>query len=1376
MTEVGHAEITRLLQSKRNECSAILTSRKRKLRELFAVATQIEPLPQDALDKPSVTAAEWQFLQANDIQQGRILNEQLIPTRPALSVQGLKRSLAAATGAAGPSSASAPPAKKPHLQPTPAHLATGPSSVSSSASTPGSGSTTPITRRPGPATPTLLPQTNTQTAAAAASPKPLSPQVSLPPGSSKPSPTDTTRPPLHVKNANARPGEESLTVKLPQDGARQTDAASSPGSTAPSATTPAVHEVSANTSPDHEGSQFVVDTSDKPALKAAQDAADVKETEASASAEDQLLQESIRSENESKVVAGSGANKSSPSVSTANKVEVADSQDEMDVDSVAPTTTNNTTTTTTNNTTSSSDRNTSSKPPIPTSHTTTLSTSKDSAAVPERAVTRVSSGAMRLKSVNEIVGDQLTPSASTPQSPASKANPKDKSRSNQMPTVLFGKQPKRVDDKSVVPGGQSKDSYHPFDDYYTPLFIQNFTGATNWMQPIEKVLFHANKTLATTDANLAIQDHQACKVLRRVYHLQQHDKWSLRQPKRCPEPTRPTSQWDVLIQEMKWMRTDFREERKWKMTVARNLAYSCAEWHASTPEERKLMQVAAVIPPIGKAEASQEDVKMAGTEDETADDHPTPDLMSSGDGESLPNEDEIAETFVETVAPSAIFSLHDDDVVFGLRKTQASEELLEELPLFGAPLKIPHSDPTDLEFDPDAHWRRPALPISKYVEGEMKITSRGPPRRRGRFDHQNEESDDEGDSTFAADHVSMRAVLPASDNDVALFNPESKAIRDRLHAGHQFRPPSEYPMPTQGFYEWRSSSQWTVTEDDELRSLVREYSYNWSLISNMLCTKSLFQSGPERRTPWECFERWINLEGLPADMQRTQYFKTYNGRIEAAQRVIAHQNQVAAQQAQQASTAGNVVTPLRRRPSTPVRVERRKNQKHLTLIDAMRRLAKKREANAQKAQHNAQQNAAKKVNEAIPQRPTKTPRDYSLLRWERDQALAEKMAQYAQRQEAQRRAALQARAAQNGQLAAAAAAAGGNSNGLPQANAAMQAGNAAAVAAAAAAAGRPVANQLAAAAAVAAAAGQVRPRVPMQNGANGAIVAGAAGQVNGAMLPPGQQIKGIPQAQLQAAMASQQQRLAAMAAQSAANGQTDPNLMLRAQRMAEQQRAAVMQQHAQAMAQQQQQQQQQGGASSPGQQPQSSPPLRNGVVANGVAQQNFAGNANMMAANFASMQAQQQAQQQAAQQQQANGAHMANGASPAPRMATQVPPGILLQLNQLDAQIRAKHPNMTPEQSRALAAEQLTRVMQQQRAMNSAAGSTGIANSIAATSSPQQYAALLRQQQQQQAAAQQQAQQNQQMQRVASAQAQQQAAAQAAAAARQASSTPASDK
>src|SRR5690606_32826920 len=98
---------------------------------------------------------------------------------------------------------------------------------------------------------------------------------------------------------------------------------------------------------------------------------------------------------------------------------------------------------------------------------------------------------------------------------------------------------------------------------------------------------------------------------------------------------------------------------------------------------------------------------------------------------------------------------------------------------------------------------------------------------------------------------------------------------------HQFRPPTDHVMPNQSFYESRHPSMWTLAEDDELRGLVREYSYNWPLISTILTSKSMYSSGAERRTPWECFERWINLEGLPADMQKTQYFKTYNNRLEA---------------------------------------------------------------------------------------------------------------------------------------------------------------------------------------------------------------------------------------------------------------------------------------------------------------------------------------------------------------------------------------------------------------------------------------------------------------------------------------------------------------
>lgn len=52
--------------------SAIVTSRKRKLRELFAVATHAESLPRDGFTNPDATEptpAESQFLQANDILQ-----------------------------------------------------------------------------------------------------------------------------------------------------------------------------------------------------------------------------------------------------------------------------------------------------------------------------------------------------------------------------------------------------------------------------------------------------------------------------------------------------------------------------------------------------------------------------------------------------------------------------------------------------------------------------------------------------------------------------------------------------------------------------------------------------------------------------------------------------------------------------------------------------------------------------------------------------------------------------------------------------------------------------------------------------------------------------------------------------------------------------------------------------------------------------------------------------------------------------------------------------------------------------------------------------------------------------------------------------------
>jgi chromatin modification-related protein VID21 len=567
------------------------------------------------------------------------------------------------------------------------------------------------------------------------------------------------------------------------------------------------------------------------------------------------------------------------------------------------------------------------------------------------------------------------------------------------PTVVFEKSKEKPGETIVASRSQSRPDRIPTDDYFVPLFFDGFTRQSQWMRSPEQLLVTSHKTISTPDWGIALHENQACKVLRRIYHLQQNDKWSLRQPKRCPEPTRPPSHWDLLLQEMKWMRTDFREERKWKRAVARNLAEACAEWVASSEEDRKILQVNARIPPIeGEHSSSKSGTTPPEEESLTT---PMPDLVPSGDADSpMDIDDEPREWHAQTVAPSAIFALQDDEVVFGLQQTSASDQLLEELPLYGAPLKSPQFDVAGPAYDPDGQWRRPALPLSKYVEGEMTLKSAGPRPKRSRYQYAVEDEEDDDEVVFGNDQAQKSDLAPEN-TDVALFRPEMKLVRDRLHAGHQFRPPTESLMPLQSFFESRIASQWTPAEDEELRKQVREYSYNWSLISKNISSKSLFISGEERRTPWECFERWVQLEGYPNDVARTQYFQTYQRRIDQAQRAIALANHNASQQA-----APNGAVVPRRRPTLPLRVERRTSRRHLALIDAMKKLAKKREAAAAKQQQSTNTQSRRTSTEAPQQKLNiKTPEDYARARYERDKQMTEKIARTlaAQQQEAQRR-------------------------------------------------------------------------------------------------------------------------------------------------------------------------------------------------------------------------------------------------------------------------------------------------------------------------------------------------------------------------------------
>jgi chromatin modification-related protein VID21 len=621
----------------------------------------------------------------------------------------------------------------------------------------------------------------------------------------------------------------------------------------------------------------------------------------------------------------------------------------------------------------------------------------------ENTTRRASAGATRQKSVSEIIGEHVTSRAaltprssniSTSVSPQRSKSQDRKLRGREVSTVVFAK---KISNRSLKAmqaynedyaslQGASEDSSR---DYLEGLFKYQAHHPPRSV-PLEELVASARKTVSTAGTLSMIRERQDYKILKRVYQLQNANRWSLRQLQKSIEPERPFTHQDQMLLEMKWMQTDFKEERKWKKALAATFAGWCAEYVNASPEERSTLRIEARIP----------DSTRPMTDDEM-NDAPTPDLVHSGanetENESLPDEEDLLSPFI-AVPPANVFSLGFNDVVMKIQRTSASDSMFRELPYYEPTLEG-SSDATPFPLC-DPH----ILPVSKFVTGKLVSQITGPPRKRSRYDYDSEDEPSTPPSRAgtSAEHsmpstpgrrLFCRNDLPPEMTDVALFNAENKHVRDRLQAAHQFRPPTEFNMPSVAFFENRTPSQWLWEEDQKLRALVKEYTFNWSLVSQQLTLPSLFVSGSGRRTPWECFERWVQLEGLPAEMSKTQYFRTYQARLEQANKVVFAQFQ--AQQQQQQQQQGQAPGQPRRRPTTtPIRVERRRENRHLAIIDGMRKLARKRESAAHKQAESQKAAALRKAQEPQQSKtPHRTPQEFSRMKWEREESMKQRQMQ-----------------------------------------------------------------------------------------------------------------------------------------------------------------------------------------------------------------------------------------------------------------------------------------------------------------------------------------------------------------------------------------------
>lgn len=115
--------------------------------------------------------------------------------------------------------------------------------------------------------------------------------------------------------------------------------------------------------------------------------------------------------------------------------------------------------------------------------------------------------------------------------------------------------------------------------------------ATFSLNPLSSALTRSSKCVLTCDWKVAMDEMRHVRAMERIEAKKAENRWSLRQPKKARGPGVPKSHWDYMLEEMEWMRTDFAEERRWKVVEAREFAYQVVEWHLASPEEKKALMV-----------------------------------------------------------------------------------------------------------------------------------------------------------------------------------------------------------------------------------------------------------------------------------------------------------------------------------------------------------------------------------------------------------------------------------------------------------------------------------------------------------------------------------------------------------------------------------------------------------------------------------------------------------------------------------------------------------------------------------------------------------------------------------------------------------------
>lgn len=283
--------------------------------------------------------------------------------------------------------------------------------------------------------------------------------------------------------------------------------------------------------------------------------------------------------------------------------------------------------------------------------------------------------------------------------------------------------------------------------------------------PLVKLLPSATKTLTTATYYLSLLEAKLVVVHTRIEELKRSDRWSLRQRVKFHGPLRPKVHWDRLIDEMKWLQADFKEERKLKIATCFQIACAVKEYWKLGKEaccvKRKPIKRFSFIPN---------------------------------------NELELFTSVEEMDSVSREIYWR-----FLFRPFVSSCELF-----YNETESYPITDVTKFLAAPDIkpEWQR--LLIEVKPKPEIQIPTDKP------------------------------GLFSRSNNFIPIKQPKPPNLR---------------------YLEYQTPILWLPKHDQALLSIVERYQFNWDMISScFVCIRTFgYQSLTDLRSPWNCFERWVQL-------------------------------------------------------------------------------------------------------------------------------------------------------------------------------------------------------------------------------------------------------------------------------------------------------------------------------------------------------------------------------------------------------------------------------------------------------------------------------------------------------------------------------------